>query len=284
MLAGGVPRGADGMPLYGGEMYMSSRPGRKTETPISLVSTDAEGNPIFDVMSGPEGTPWTPWGQGFGSGGEADTDGNAEGIDYSMGGIVAGAERWLDYQWLLGLYGGYVGTNVGPGLDQKINGGQIGGYLYSDDGCNYCTLLGGFQFDGYTTQRQLLFGDIDRIADASASGWQGFAYGERGVAFRHCNQVFQPFIGLQYIHVQRNHFTETGAGEISLDVDQLNGDSLRLMPGARAQWAAVRIARPVGARIPGCRHGVQRQLRWGGQLGIHRPRPRHGSRLGDARR
>jgi fibronectin-binding autotransporter adhesin len=181
---------------------------------------------------------WTGWGQGFAMGGSAKSDGNAEGIHYSSGGAVAGIERWLDCNHLMGFYGGYAGTDVNTnGPNQSVNGGNFGGYLYNDDGFNYWTLLGGFEFDGYATHRLLSFDDIQREANANYNGWQGYAYAERGFSFRSSTELIQPFVALQYIYLRQNPFTEQGAGSIDLATTGMNTNSLRSLLGMRLQDA-----------------------------------------------
>ncbi len=190
------------------------------------------------IPSAADGTPWTGWAQGFGLGGSAKADNNADGIKYDAGGAIAGMERWIDDSRLLGFYGGYVGTganNRGP--NDSINGGNFGGYLYTDDGFNYYTVAAGFEFDSYTTHRAIIFADIDREASANYDGWQAYTYLERGVSFESANTVFQPFAALQYIYLRQNSFTENGADSIDLTTGGIDTNSLRSLLGARLQYA-----------------------------------------------
>lgn len=184
------------------------------------------------------GSEWTPWAQGFGAGASAKSDGNAEGVAYSMGGVVAGMERWIDDCRLLGFHGGYVGTTARTNApNDTINGGNLGAYLYADDSFNYYTLMSGFEFDGYNTHRLLAFDGIDRQASANYFGWQAYAYAERGVSYESCGRLFQPFVALQYLYLGQNNFTERGAGSIDLAASGVSTNSLRSLLGARLQWA-----------------------------------------------
>ena len=184
------------------------------------------------------GSDWTGWAQGFGLGGNAKSDGNAAGADYGMGGVVAGVERWMDDSRLLGFYGGYTGSTVATNApNSTINGGNLGGYLYADDGFNYWTVMNGYEFDSYNTHRLLQFGDIDREASANYNGWQAYVYAERGVSYESCGRLLQPFVGLQYLYLRQNSFTEHGADSIDLAANGVNTNSLRSLLGARMQWA-----------------------------------------------
>ena len=75
------------------------------------------------------GNRWNTWATGFGLGGNARTDGNAAGLDYSMGGTLAGLEA-ADSCNLVGFYGGYLYNYIGTNANEsnQINGGTFGSY------------------------------------------------------------------------------------------------------------------------------------------------------------
>jgi autotransporter-associated beta strand protein len=214
-------------------------------TPVSFVGCDENGMPEFEGGEQCCRSQWSGWGIGYGMGGSTEFGGNATSASFGMGGVVAGMEHWEDDCHLLGLYGAYVGSGVTAinGQQATMNGGQFGAYMFGDDGFNYYTVLGGFEFDGDTTNRNLAFGTgTDAITDqnsSSYSDWQGFAYAERGMSFEGCNHVFQPFVGLQYIFVRQDAFTETGGSNTALDLagSANTTNSLRSTLGARMQYA-----------------------------------------------
>ncbi len=213
---------------------------RGGSAPISLVSCNADGSPCCDQCPCPDDGHHcccNGWVQGFGLGGSATSDGNVDGLTYAMGGTVGGAERWVDDGHLFGFWGGYIGSTVQTSRNQNINGGQFGGYLFSVDCSSYSIWLGGFEFDGYNTERQLAFGDINRLATANYDGWQAFGYWERGVTYGSCNRVLQPFVALQYLYLRQNGFTEAGANSVDLVTGGLDTWSFRSMLGARFQYA-----------------------------------------------
>ena len=219
--------------------------GNPAAAPIAFVGCDENGMPEFDGGEPCARPQWSAWGIGFGMGGSTEFSGNATSASFGMGGVVAGMEHWEDDCHLLGLYGAYVGSGVDTpnGQSATMNGGQFGGYMFGDDGFNYYTVLGGFEFDGDTTTRRLGFGTgtdaLTDINNSSYSDWQAFAYAERGMSFQSGQHVIQPFVGLQYIFVRQDAFTETGGTNTALDLagsaDTTN--SLRSMLGARMQWA-----------------------------------------------
>lgn len=182
-------------------------------------------------------SPWSGWVLGYGLGGSADTDGNASGLHFGLGGMTAGISRRMDANHQIGFFGGYVGSNTtGQDADFSIqtDSGQFGAYLTGQDSAGYYLMLGGFQFDGYDSMRNIAAGAITETAAADYDGWQAFTYGERGWNFQTSDRTtFQPYAGLQYIHVSQDAFTETGAGVLNLAVEDVDADSLRSVLGAR---------------------------------------------------
>jgi outer membrane autotransporter protein len=206
--------------------------------PVVLVRCEnAPGGIQLLSRATPPHEPWIGWSMGYGLGGNVQSNGNVSGINYGMGGMLAGIGRYLDDSTLFGFYGGYVGTSVSArDLNQSgsISGGQFGSYLRGDDGFNYYTVIGGFEFDGYRTRRSIAFGGINTAATANYSGWQGYAYGERGVTFGGPRLALQPFGALQYVYLRQNSFNEDGAGVLNLDGRGSDANSLRTFVGGRA--------------------------------------------------
>jgi autotransporter-associated beta strand protein len=192
------------------------------------------GQNTFSPLSRPAGGTST-WGFGYGLGGNAQGNGNAAGLNYSLGGTVAGIEA-IDDNKVNGLYAGYVGSHLGSyiaGQSVGVNGGQLGFYRRVDDGRNYYILLGGLGADGYNSRRLMDFGGINTTANANYGGWQSQAYLERGVTLRGAWASIQPYAALQYLYVRQNAFTETGAGSLNLAVSGIDANSLRSLVGVR---------------------------------------------------
>ena len=177
-------------------------------------------------------TRWNTWATGFGLGGNAATDGNAAGLQYSMGGTLAGMEV-LDNRHRAGFYGGYLYNYVGTNANEssQVNGGTFGGYYVLRHGNQYVLSLGGFEFDGYESRRRISF--AGETAEGDADGWKGYYYTEKGATFGDRRLSLQPFGGLQYIYVRQNGFTETGAAAANLAVPGINTHSLRSVFGSR---------------------------------------------------
>jgi outer membrane autotransporter protein len=198
----------------------------------------------------PEPRDWTGWSFGLGSAGSSDSDANANGLNYGLGGTLLGVEKWFDDEQRVGFYGGYLGTQfrtAGRQQSGSIQSGQFGSYFCFDDGFDYSLVIGGLQVDSHEVRRGLLFGGIDREARGGFGGGQGFVSLERGVSLTISRCVLQPYAGVQYIHLRQNGFSETGAEALNLTVDSLDADSLRGMLGGRLQFPG--LSGSVGQRL-----------------------------------
>ncbi len=219
----------------------SRRTANQATTSVQLVSyknspsCDEYGEPTCHTANN-----WRAWTFGYGLGGSADPDGNASGINYGLGGTAIGIDRFIDDSTRFGLFGGYQGSHVsvnGMNQSNRANGGNFGSYVTHASGLHYGMLLGGLQFDGYASDRNVQVGLLNRNAQGKSDGWQGYSYGEQGLNLDLSRgMTLQPFGGLQYVYVRQNGFTETGAGAANLNVAGIDTNSLRSLLGSRLQF------------------------------------------------
>jgi len=211
---------------------------RASSGPVVLVSYNKGSAPVVSFVTDESSQRWNGWTLGYGLGGNAQSDGNAAGLTYGMGGTLLGLDRTLGDEGRLGFFGGYQGTGLQlTDLSQRgtINGGMLGSYIYQDDGFNYYSAITGLQFNGYETTRRIAFDGIDRTARGNFSGWQGYGYLERGVNLRGSRATLQPYTALQYIYLRQNSYTETGADTLNLANSGIDANSLRSLVGSRLQ-------------------------------------------------
>jgi uncharacterized protein with beta-barrel porin domain len=204
------------------------------EAPPSLPTTCAE----CIACCRPDETCWNAWSVGYGLGGSA-SDGNASGARYGMGGALLGADRWHDESTLVGMFGGYTGSNfstAAPSASVSDNAGLGGLYALRRGDVLYVSAVAGGQGDNYTGRRQIHFAEINRTASGAYTGWQGFGYSELGANMTAGAATLQPFGSLQYIHLRQNSVTETGAGSLNLSSGGMDSDSFRSFLGSRAQF------------------------------------------------
>jgi uncharacterized protein with beta-barrel porin domain len=179
---------------------------------------------------------WNGWTTGFGQGASIASNGNSGGVDYSMGGLLFGMDRWITDDSVVGLFGGYTGSNLTGSANSstRINGYQVGVQGVHRIGNAYGLGILGYAHDDYTASRLLDFGTTQRLARGNYDGNEFISYAETGVSIPRGSVVFQPFGGLQYVYLNQGSLSETGAGSAGLIVNGNDIDSLRSAIGSRA--------------------------------------------------
>jgi uncharacterized protein with beta-barrel porin domain len=176
------------------------------------------------------------WVTGYGMGGSADGDGNADGFDYGLGGTQFAAEKAIAENWAAGFWGNYAwGQLQGDTLAQSadLESYHVGGYLVGFDGCDYWIALGGGGYNHTESSRNIGVGAVGGVAQANIDGGQATAYLERGRSFCYSGWTTQPYAALQYVYIGQEGFTENGAGPANLTVGSMDSNSLRSILGGR---------------------------------------------------
>jgi len=185
----------------------------------------------------PKDWQWRTWTMGYGSGGSAETDGNAAGVNFGLGGVAAGFQKRVTLSTTMGFFGGYSGANV-TGRESNFSidtdSSQFGGFLFSELEQDYYLAIGGIGFSEFESARSINVGSLNRTAFADYTGWQGFGYFERGKTINvRSNAVVQPYVGLQHSYLRRNGIRENNAGALSLGLEDWDTHSLRGFLGGR---------------------------------------------------
>ncbi|MFA9478781.1 autotransporter domain-containing protein [Phycisphaerales bacterium AB-hyl4] len=196
---------------------------------LSLASADTQQSArlLADMRDQRQ---WLAWVQGYGEYGDVDGSNTTTGFDYWTGGAMAGVDRSLNDNWLVGLYGGYARSRVSSdGGRQKMN---IDHYLLGlhtrydrDRWYGLASVFTGYQ--RYDNERNLRFGGIDRQADATFSGGQIGSAVELGRTYEKSNWTIQPLAGVQYVFVHREAYTESGADAANLELGHDDTHSLQ---------------------------------------------------------
>ncbi|MGC3966137.1 MAG: autotransporter outer membrane beta-barrel domain-containing protein [Pirellulales bacterium] len=208
------------------------RPARRAHNSAPIVNTAAPNGSRRST------TEHYGWVGGYGQGGDATGDGNAQGFNYGFGGTSFGIDRRIDSDLVVGMAGGYAGSHVrtDTGLQSaKVDSLQSGLYFSKSFGRGYFFGVGSYGHDMYDTTRLL---PANITARGEYSGNQFSTYFERGTTRSFGRWNLQPFANLQYILLQQDGFTETGAGGAGLTVGSTVNNSLR--PGM-----GLRLARPM---------------------------------------
>jgi uncharacterized protein with beta-barrel porin domain len=182
-------------------------------------------------------------------------NGNAGGLNYGVGGSLAGIDRWLDDNTLFGVMGGYAGTSLRDRLDADhatINGGQIGLYQLHRRGRVYFSNIDAFSGDNDHATRPIDFAGVSRTATGISSSNQWAHYTEAGLTLGNGSLRLQPFTGVQYIYLDQHGYSETGAGSLNLTTSGQHVNSVRGNFGARLYservWRGLRVIPSISAR------------------------------------
>ncbi|WP_242918447.1 autotransporter-associated beta strand repeat-containing protein [Caulobacter sp. CCUG 60055] len=153
------------------------------------------------------------WGQGFGSWGHADGDGNAARLGRSTAGFFIGADASVFAGWRLGATAGYSRTDFdvkdrrASGWSDNYHVGLYGGATWGD-----LALRSGaaYAWHDVAANRSVAFPGLgDRLrGDYDASTAQVF--GELGYRIRARNLAFEPFANLAYVSLHADGFAEAG--------------------------------------------------------------------------
>ena len=124
------------------------------------------------------------WLDGYAIFGDVDGDSGQGDVDYNVYGTSLGVDFRPSESWIFGAAGGYARIDAnfgGSSGEAKADTGRGALYAaYAHDGF-YLGASAGCGYGGFETRRQILFGDIDRQAQADYNAWDVSAHGEVGI-------------------------------------------------------------------------------------------------------
>jgi outer membrane autotransporter protein len=205
-------------------------------------ATGAAGDPVVTYQDGrPVAAPATSdrlavWGQGFGSWGRTDGDGNAAKLERRTGGFFIGADAPILDRWRLGAIAGYSRTSFDV-KGRHASGTSDNYHLGLYGGANWGALAlrtgAAYTWHDIATNRTVGFpGFGDRLTgDDGAATAQLF--GELAYGFSMGATRFEPFASLAYVSLHTDGFRETG-GAAALTGASANTDATFTTLGLRA--------------------------------------------------
>ena len=191
------------------------------------------------LQPGPQNR-WGVWVTGFGDFVNVDGDGNANGYNFTTGGVSLGVDYRITDQLAIGVMGDYshTWTSLNPSGDIDINSGRGG--LYAT-WFSHGIYLNGAIYGGhnnYESSRSSLGG----LATGGTEGaeWSTFISGGYDFHFGHLS--VGPIAALQYTYVNIDGFSENGS-VAPLAIHSGSAESLRSDFGFRAfyQWQIGKI-------------------------------------------
>ena len=176
------------------------------------------------------------WGTAFGRWGDQDGEDGYTGFDYDILGVALGFDRPVTEHLLLGVSAAYTDTDVDQ--DKGRGNGDIEGWMaslygnYSLDRAYVDATLSYGQND-YDARREVRVGTIKRTARSDHDGDVFAASLGSGYPISREDTVLEPFGRLQYIRLDEDAFTETGADSVNQRISSRDTDSLTSEIGLR---------------------------------------------------
>ncbi len=162
-----------------------------------------------------------------------------KGYDFKNSGLTLGMDYRFARRIVAGAMFGYSNSrsflnDAGSKVAMEGFAASLYGSVFGE------ALFGDFQlscgWNRYDNTRRIIFPGIDRMAVSSPSGSQISAYGGTGYNFKKGNWTLGPTLSFQYLRLQVDDYTETGAGALNLHVDRNNIKSLLGSAGGQISW------------------------------------------------
>jgi uncharacterized protein with beta-barrel porin domain len=110
-------------------------------------------------------------------------------------------------------------------------------YSYYDDNHPfYADASLTFAYDTFTGSRKVTVGTTEYTANADYGGQQYSGYLEGGYSFLYNKLSLTPLASFQYMHLNTDSYTESGAGPLNLNVDSQDYDMAQTGLGAKISY------------------------------------------------
>lgn len=171
-----------------------------------------------------------------------DFSNNQAGLPYNSsttGAVEVGADYRITHTWLLGAAFGYGHTHADLdtiGSNATVNTYSPAVYTsYADKGW-FVNGLASYGFSNYSQQRNVSIPGFGGTASSSPGGSQILGNIDGGYEFHRGPWTFGPTLGLQYVHLTVDGYSETGLPGADLTVNQNDADSLRSRLGGTVNY------------------------------------------------
>lgn len=172
--------------------------------------------------------------------GDKDATNREQGFYFVAGGGTAGVDYRFTDDLILGVALSYThssadinfnfGETITDGFGLSFYGTYYVGNFYLDGHA-------GFEWNEYQTERRILYTTVDRTARGKPSGQQYTANLGGGYDFRIGPATLTPYARGEYVHIDIDSFTETGAVGLNLFIERQDIDSFQTALGGRAAYA-----------------------------------------------
>ena len=176
------------------------------------------------------------WGQGFGSWGHTDSDGNAATLNRKTGGFFMGADAPVFDSWRFGAVAGYSQTDFD--VKSRHSSGSSGNYylgLYGGTAWGDLAFRTGaaYTWHDISTNRTVSFAGFGNGLKGDYNAATAQVFGELAYGFSMGGTRFEPFANLAYVNLHTDGFTEKG-GVAALTSRSTSTDTTFTTLGLRA--------------------------------------------------
>ncbi len=181
------------------------------------------------------------WFKGVGDFNKMDASGVVPGYSANMGGGIVGIDRALDETTDFGIAGGYTMTDLqmknAARANADINSARFN--LYGAHSFDYLTLsgIGGYAYHDVAANRNLLGIGTSKGKQGQNEASLNFQLTMNPNADGHS---LLPYLGIQWVHLSQNAFTEQGTPGFDMAFSKASVDSLRPYLGMGYQYRMVR--------------------------------------------
>lgn len=181
------------------------------------------------------------WMKGFGAHDNQDRQAGAAGYDSTTWGMTFGTDTLLDNDWVVGAALTYAQTDVSmndfrSGDSTDINVYQATAYASRNFGKWYLDGMTAYARQQYDSSRNTT---VSGVANADFDGDQLAARVNAGWPFAlNDSTTLTPMAGLEWNRLKQDGYTETGAGALSLTVQNESASRVRSVLGVRVSTQA----------------------------------------------
>jgi outer membrane autotransporter protein len=162
-------------------------------------------------LAGAEGL--SMWGRAFGAWGDADSDGNAQGYDHDIQGLLTGFDRSLGQSVRAGVALGYSSSQLKTAqAKHEVDTYNLGGYVVAARGAVSFQLGGAYAWNDVQAARRVAFTGLDQTLSSDYSMRTFQAFGEVALKRQLGGMMLQPFAGLAHVSLSDGQMNETGGG------------------------------------------------------------------------
>jgi T5SS/PEP-CTERM-associated repeat protein len=188
---------------------------------------------------------WSPFVDANGIFASANSGGALDTYNAQNGGVTTGGMYKFLPNLMAGGYAGYQYTHAGydGSTSMEDNAARFGLLAsWAGDTCYrntdniYLNGLVGGQMHNYNVDRQIVFSDINRTANATPTGGELDSAVQVGYNIREGGFTFGPQASLQYTYLGVGSFNESGADSLDLSVDSFNSSSMMFTLGGQGAY------------------------------------------------